>query len=85
MNAINSKTFKSGNSVALRLPKALGVPEDMEMTIERRGDSFIVRPARDPAEEKRKVLKLIATLNALPSPGEVEVREPPVPPKRVDD
>ncbi|RYY44427.1 MAG: AbrB/MazE/SpoVT family DNA-binding domain-containing protein, partial [Sphingomonadales bacterium] len=26
-----AKTFKSGNSVALRLPKALGIKEGMEM------------------------------------------------------
>jgi antitoxin VapB len=85
MNAFSGKTFKSGNSVALRLPKALGVAENVAMTIERRGDAFIVRPVRDPAEEKRRVLKLIETLNALPSPGEVEIREPPMPPKRVDE
>ena len=28
-----AKTFKSGNSVALRLPKGLGVKEGLEMTV----------------------------------------------------
>lgn len=85
MNAVNSKTFKSGNSVAVRLPKALGLPENIDVTIERKGDAFVMRPVRDPAEEKRKVLRLIQRLEALPCPDEVELREPPMPPKRVDD
>lgn len=85
MNAVNSKTFKSGNSVAVRLPKALGLPENIHVTIERKGDAFIMRPVRDPAEEKRRVLRLIQRLEALPCPDEVELREPPMPPKRVDD
>ena len=30
---VRSKTFKSGNSVALRLPKALGIAEGVEMRV----------------------------------------------------
>ena len=76
MNAVTSKTFKSGNSVALRLPRALGIAADVEMRIEKEGDALVVRPVKDPAEEKRKLTELVAALAALPNPDEIEVREP---------
>lgn len=46
-----AKTFKSGNSVALRLPKALGVEPGREMRVREEGGRFTV----EPAEEKRKI------------------------------
>jgi antitoxin VapB len=76
MNAVSSKTFKSGNSVALRLPRALGIGADVEMRIEKEGDILVVRPARDATAEKAKVRRLAAALAALPAPGEVQPREP---------
>lgn len=76
MGAHETKTFKSGNSVALRLPKALGVGPDERMVIEQNGDVLTVRRLKDPAEEKRKLLELVETLKAIGRPGEVEVREP---------
>lgn len=43
------KTFKSGNSVALRLPKGLGVPEGTEVRMVREGQmSFRVEPVEAP-------------------------------------
>lgn len=46
-----AKTFKSGNSVALRLPKALGLTEGMEMKVREEQGSYIVEPVERP---KRK-------------------------------
>ena len=47
------KTFKSGNSVALRLPKGLGVPEGAELRMVREAPmSFRVEPVDAP---KRKI------------------------------
>jgi antitoxin VapB len=46
-----SKVFKSGNSVALRLPKALGLKEGTEMTVREERGSFILEPVEKP---KRK-------------------------------
>ena len=47
------KTFKSGNSVALRLPKGLGVPEGTEVRMVREGPmTFHVEPVEQP---KRKL------------------------------
>jgi antitoxin VapB len=76
MNAVNSKTFRSGNSIALRLPRALGIAADIEMRIEQEGEALVVRPARSPAAEKAKLRRLIEALDALPAPGEIAKREP---------
>lgn len=47
------KTFKSGNSVALRLPKGLGVPEGVEVNLVKEGHmTFRVEPLEQP---RRKI------------------------------
>jgi antitoxin VapB len=46
-----ARTFKSGNSVALRLPKGLGIKEDVVMKVREEHGSFIVEPVEKP---KRK-------------------------------
>lgn len=51
--AWEGKTFKSGNSVALRLPKGLGVPEGTEVRMVREAPmTFRVEPVDAP---KRKI------------------------------
>lgn len=43
------KTFKSGNSVALRLPKGMGIPEGTEVRMVKEAAlSFRVEPAEAP-------------------------------------
>jgi len=76
MNAVTSKTFKSGNSVAVRLPKEIAFAPDTPVVIERNGDVLTIRPAVDPAEERRRLAEFIAALRALPKPPEVETRDP---------
>lgn len=44
MAASKTRTFKSGNSVALRLPKALGVEPGVEMTVREERGRYIVEP-----------------------------------------
>jgi antitoxin VapB len=39
-----TKTFKSGNSVAVRLPKALGIGPGVEMTVREERGRYIVEP-----------------------------------------
>jgi antitoxin VapB len=39
-----ARTFKSGNSVALRLPKGLGVSEGREMRVREEQGRYIVEP-----------------------------------------
>jgi len=43
-----AKTFKSGNSVALRLPAALGIAEGTRMTVREQDGSLIVDLAERP-------------------------------------
>ncbi len=51
---IRSKTFKSGNSVALRLPKALGIAEGVEMRVREEQGRYVVEPVEPPKKEKKK-------------------------------
>ncbi len=42
-----TKTFKSGNSVAVRLPKALGVAAGTEMRVREERGRYILEPVED--------------------------------------
>ena len=46
-----AKTFKSGNSVALRLPKGLGVTEGLEMRVREEQGRYIVEPVEKPTKK----------------------------------
>jgi len=76
MGVIETRTFKSGNSVAIRLPKELGFAADMAVTIERVGNELKIVPVIDPAEGKRRLNKMIAALRAIGPIGEIGPREP---------
>ena len=52
MAEYRAKTFKSGNSVALRLPKGLGLKEGLEMTVREEQGHYVVEPVDRP---KRKI------------------------------
>jgi len=47
-----TRTFKSGNSVAVRLPKALGVEPGVEMTVREERGRYIVEPVE---QEPRRI------------------------------
>ena len=76
MGVIETRTFKSGNSVAIRLPKELGYAADMAVTIERVGNELKIAPLIDPTEGKRRLNKMIAALRAIGPIGEIGPREP---------
>lgn len=73
---VTSKTFRSGNSQAVRLPKEVAFDDDVEVTIERSGDVLTIRPKRI------SIAEMLRQLDALPGPGEVEVRDPDIFPER---
>ena len=75
MGAIESKTFKSGNSVAVRLPSEIGFAAGMAVVIERTGDTITIRPAQDAAAEKRSLDEMIAALRAIGPVGEIGERD----------
>lgn len=70
MGEIDTRSFKSGNSVAVRFPRVLGLPADVPITIAREGDSYLVTPQVDPGAGRRRVASMIAALKALPPGGE---------------
>ena len=57
-----SKTFKSGNSVALRLPKGLGIEEGREMTVREEQGRYIVESAEAP----KKKIDLAGIAGSMP-------------------
>ena len=69
MSVVDSRTFRSGNSEAVRLPKDVAFGRDVEVTIVRSGDVLTIFPRHPPIGE------LIQRLAALPRPADIEVRE----------
>lgn len=76
MSVINTRTFKSGNSEAVRLPKEVAFGAGTPVTIEKNGDALIIRPVVDKAGQKRAWLAFLDKLAAMPKPPGVERREP---------
>lgn len=71
-----TRTFKSGNSQAVRLPKNFTYDDGVELVVERKGDVTTLYPKRLTPSQ------LADKLNAMPKPASVEKRAPPMPPKR---
>ena len=69
MPVARSRTFRSGNSEALRLPRDVAYGEDVELVIVRSGDVLTIYPAT------MSISEMASRLRALASPPEVEVRD----------
>jgi len=76
-----TRTFRSGNSEAVRLPKDMAYGPGVELEIVRRGDTVTLRPVVG----ERPNAALVAALRALPRPSEIQERPPFEMPTRVDD
>ena len=76
MSVIDTKVFKSGNSVAVRLPKEFGYVDGEAIRIENDGKVLTIRPAHDAVAERQKVVDLVAALRAL-GPAEKIGERPP--------
>jgi antitoxin VapB len=57
-----TKTFKSGNSVAIRLPKALGVGPGVEMVVREERGRYVI----EPVEAKPKKIDLTGIAGSMP-------------------
>jgi len=66
-----TRTFKSGNSQAVRIPAEIAYADGAELEIMRTGDVTTIVPAK-----QRSIKAMIAELRRLPKPGEIETREP---------
>jgi antitoxin VapB len=69
MTVARSRTFKSGNSEAVRLPKDVAFGDGVELIIVRSGDVMTIYPAQ------MTVTEMLRRLRALPVPPEIETRE----------
>ena len=69
MPIAKTRTFRSGNSEAIRLPRNVAFGEDVELMIVRSGDVLTLYPASNSIPE------MIARLQALPVPPAIERRD----------
>jgi virulence-associated protein VagC len=63
-----AKTFRSGRSVALRLPAGLAIAPGERMLLETDGDRLTVRRLPDRSEVARKLRALLPILEAIGGP-----------------
>jgi antitoxin VapB len=64
-----TRTFRSGNSEAIRLPRDVAFGKDLELIVVRSGDVLTVYPAATSIPE------MIARLKALPISPSIEQRD----------
>lgn len=64
-----ARTFRSGDSEAIRLPKDVAFGEDVELVIIRSGNVMTIYPA------SMAIPAMIERLQALPSPPTIEQRD----------
>lgn len=77
MGVHETKTFMSGNSVAVRLPKDLGFRPDQRVVIEQDATGIRIKPVEDPGQVKRELQQLYEDMLAIgPPPGGVQDRDP---------
>jgi antitoxin VapB len=69
MPVARTRTFKSGNSEAIRLPKDVAFGEDTELVVVRSGDVMTIYPAAT------SIPTMIKRLRSLPTPPTVEQRD----------
>ena len=69
MPIAKTRTFRSGNSQAVRLPKSVAFGEDVELLIVRSGDVLTLYPVAN------SIPDMIAQLQALPVPPAIETRD----------
>ncbi len=71
-----SRTFRSGNREAVRLPRNVAFGREVEVTIVRSGEVLTIYPARKPIGD------LLKQLAQLPRPSSIEERDDEVVPER---
>lgn len=69
-----ARVFWSGRSQAIRLPKEYRV-DTRDLLIERRGDALVLRPRRDPVDERGWPLSFWSVFGALPDDFDLGDRE----------
>ena len=65
---MKTKTFKSGNSEAVRIPAEMAYGPNTELEITRTGDVTMLRPAKTSLSMR----EIFAQLDAMPKPETIE-------------
>lgn len=69
MSIARSRTFRSGNSEAIRLPKDVAFGDDVELILVRSGDVMTIYPAAT------TIAEMLARLAALPAVTQPDRRD----------
>ena len=69
MTVARSRTFRSGNSEAIRLPKDVAFGDDVELVLVRSGNVMTIYPAAT------SIADMLAQLRTTPAPREIERRD----------
>lgn len=69
MPVARTRTFKSGNSEAIRLPKDVAFGENTDLVVVRSGDVMTIYPAAT------SIAAMIKRLRSLPAPPTIEQRD----------
>ena len=85
MGVIESRTFKSGDHVAVVLPDALGIPADFALRLEWEGQTVTIKPASENIEAKRTWAEVLEKLAEIGPVGEIGERLPINVPTRACD
>jgi len=72
MNIATTRTFRSGDSVAVKLPKEFAFEEGVEVEIAQEGGRLTIRRRRDAMTGR----DLVEALEKLPKPSCIQEREP---------
>jgi virulence-associated protein VagC len=67
---METKTFKSGYGLAVRLPESFALAPDQTLVIEQNGDSLTIRRKPDAEEGQRSFQRLREALAALGKPSD---------------
>ena len=78
MTIARTKTFRSGNSEAVRLPREIAFGDGVELTAVRSGDVVTLYPTT------QTVAEMAARLAAMPVPASIERRDDEEIPDRPD-
>ncbi len=73
---VKTSAFKSGNSVAVRLPKAFGIKPGDRLEIEQAGRDLKIHIVDDPDYERAQLAELVRRLRALGPVKSPVPREP---------
>lgn len=77
MNGVtHTSAFKSGNSIAIRVPKVFGVQPGDRFELVRKPGHFELRPVEDIAKEKAELSELCRILIELGQRKDPVLREP---------